>query len=146
MTDIDPRFMISLRDLALFLNVSPQSIHKTLKQSNLISILHSNKTFLPPSTVRRILESKGYSYSFTIIAIEMLKGGVGKTSSVINIATRATHYGAKVLCIDLDQQANLTFGFGISEESYPTWIDIIEGNCQIKDTLTLLVWCKNQDQ
>jgi len=52
-----------------------------------------------------------------IIAITNNKGGVGKTTSTLNIAGGLARLGKKVLVIDLDPQANLTISYGINEKS-----------------------------
>ena len=50
-----------------------------------------------------------------IISIANHKGGVGKTTTTVNLSAGLNQKGRKVLCVDLDPQANLTQSLGISE-------------------------------
>jgi chromosome partitioning protein len=53
-----------------------------------------------------------------IIAISNHKGGVGKTTSVLNIGAGLSRLGKKVLLIDIDPQCNLTMSLGISDPEF----------------------------
>lgn len=52
-----------------------------------------------------------------VIAVANQKGGVGKTTTAVNLAAGVAHYGHETLLIDLDAQANATSGLGIDKNS-----------------------------
>lgn len=54
----------------------------------------------------------------TVISLLNHKGGVGKTTSAINIGAGLVELGKRVMLIDLDPQANLTLSLGISRQKY----------------------------
>jgi len=76
-----------------------------------------------------------------IISVTNQKGGVGKTTTAINLGTALSVCGKKILLVDLDPQANLTSGLGLIDrpdkhgEGRKTMYELITDNAQIKEVI-----------
>ena len=119
-------------EASVFLGISIQSIHKKLKTKKLEFQKNQNRIFFGHQTAKELFQ---ISFKKRVIAFQIVKGGTGKTSLAYSIAIRANLYGAKVLCIDLDQQGNLTQAFGINAEELPVMIDILKNDVKLEDSI-----------
>jgi len=123
---------IQFIDAATFLNVTLQGIHKHVKTQGIPYHKAGNKNYLTHEGAKQLFNLKVIP---KIIAFELVKGGVGKTSLSFHCAVRASLYGLKCALIDLDQQANLTRAFRLNTNNHPIMIDVIKDKLNINNAL-----------
>lgn len=78
----------------------------------------------------------GQQDSSLVLSVINQKGGVGKSTTVVNLSASLGQLGYKVLVIDLDPQANSTSGYGIRRDDERTTIyDVLVGDANVEDAI-----------
>lgn len=132
-TQSTPReYMVLVTDVAPAWKISPQGAHKFIKENDFRPHIVGKRAYLSAEDTRAAMQARGIIFRPQTICLQMLKGGVGKTTTALNVGIRASMYGARVLLIDLDQQANLSFAFGIEDEQREVWADVLEGKTPVE--------------
>jgi chromosome partitioning protein len=71
----------------------------------------------------------------TIYAIANQKGGVGKTTTAVNVAACIAEAGYKTLLVDIDPQANATVGLGTAKDRVPSAYDVLDGSASLDEAI-----------
>ncbi len=116
---------LTIKDAAKFLNISSKNLIKQIYANDLPFHRVKGTTYLGFEATHKLFTHDIVSQA---ICFQIVKGGTGKTSLATSFAIRANLYGLKVLCIDLDQQGNMTQSFGVDAEVMPIMVDILASN------------------
>ena len=131
-------FTLAPLELTNFFDVSIQAINKQIKKLDIDTVTINKRNYLKPLQTRKIFEDRGFVYPKKVVAFQIVKGGAGKTTLANNLAVRCNLLGARVLCVDIDQQANFTQSLLHDEranEEHFSMIDVVEGECTFKEAI-----------
>src|SRR5438270_9598625 len=71
----------------------------------------------------------------TVYAIANQKGGVGKTTTAVNLAACVAEAGYETLLVDIDPQCNATLGLGLTKQSPATVYDVLAGSVPLDEII-----------
>jgi len=119
--------------------ITIQGVYKALRTHQIhTQTTPSRRKLIPSLGTRRLFEERGFQYPKLNVSFQVVKGGVGKTSLSFSLAVRASHYGARVLVIDMDQQGNLTRSFNVDARDKAVWLNLFRDRVPLQDALVKL--------
>ncbi len=121
---------------------------KQLQNEERVIIIKRAEKTVPPSAGRLTdpapkedaeeKDPKGGKEMGKVIAVANQKGGVGKTTTSVNLTAALARLGKKTLLVDFDPQGNSTSGMGVSKRSNPTAYDVVMGRMSAEDAVIRL--------
>jgi len=122
----------TIREAAALLETSPSVVQAYLNNNNLVAKRSGTTSYFGHETARELFN---FQTSSKALSFQIVKGGTGKTTMASAFAIRASLYGLKILCIDMDQQGNLSQVFGVNADEHPIMIDVLVEDYDINDAI-----------
>ncbi len=121
---------IAISGASRILKLSESDLHEKIKKTLETVPKAGGISYIDYDISRRTVNHK---FKRKIFSFHIVKGGVGKTTSLVNVASCLHALGAKVLLIDIDPQGNLTDNLCVDAEKVPVLIDFINRDIPAKN-------------
>lgn len=108
-----PKYTLSLAELATLVGRSPEAAAALVRGAD-GSPRAARPARLGPQAVRAACQAAGLTVPGRTVAVMNLKGGVGKTTTALAIASRAVQFGLRTCVVDLDAQGSASLALGLS--------------------------------
>lgn len=105
------QYLFTMHEMSQLFKLKQKEINQYFPANALIKA--GNKTYIPGALVKKYLIQRSNDFPAHVIAHINLRGGIGKTTSTISLASRSAQYGLKTCIIDLDPQGSATLAFDI---------------------------------
>ncbi len=117
------RYTLTIGELGKLVGVAPRELCESLRALGLERFARWNP--VPPALVRELLSRRGVGYASQTVGVVNLRGGIGKTTCTVTVASRAAQYGFKTCILDLDAQGAASLAFDrVPEDDEPIFYDI----------------------
>jgi chromosome partitioning protein len=130
MNNMNPKMTAS--DAAACLGKTKEWIATALQEQGLAHAKSNHEIYFGHETAKKLFQ---FNFKSRVVAFHIVKGGTGKSSLAYEFAVRASLYGAKVLCVDMDQQANLTQALNRDAGNLPVMVDVLADHYPIEETI-----------
>ncbi len=108
-------------DLAKSFNLKRSTIKKQFE----LDPSDGRASIVSSGSMRDYLKEKGVSFEPKVFSFINMRGGIGKTTGTVSVATRSSQYGFKTAVLDLDSQASATLALNkVPEDDDPVFYDI----------------------
>jgi chromosome partitioning protein len=133
-------YYVKISDFSSMFGMAERTPYELIKRypSKFSAIKRGRNSFITAHSVRNYRQSKSTNYTLTspITSFYMRKGGVGKTTLLLNLAVRSCMYGFKVLIIDMDSQANITRSFKVDRpKEKDTFLNVFMGDVEPEEAI-----------